>query len=395
MQVLRRILIVAGVAAGVASALVANAARAQATQGVTDTEVLLGTHQDLSGPIAAIGTYLRDGLLLAADEINAAGGIHGRKIRVQVEDSAFDPKKAVLATQKLINQDRVFAMIAPLGSATVQASMPMILDAGVPLLFAGTPADFTYTPLNRIKFGLAVPYGEQVRAMVKYAVEKLGKKRFGILYQDDETGLNVLRAAETQLKVHGQSLVEKTSYKRGAVDLSSQIAKLKEANVDVVVLGTIVRETASARLEARKQGWGVDMIVSQAGLYDAVIKIAGPAAEGLYAMAQYLTLSGQEQTPQLQAVLKRYREKFGREPDDALVYGYQAMMLFAEGARLAGRNLTVDSLVKGLEQVKDFRTVFAGVPASFGPNERLGSRSAILNQVRGGKFVPISEPLRY
>ncbi len=370
-------------------------AQAQSIQGVSNTEIVLGTHQDLSGPVSSIGSHLRDGLLLAVDDINAAGGIHGRKIRLIVEDSAFDPKKAVLATQKMVNQDKIFALIAPLGSAPVQASMNVALEQDVPLLFSGTPADFTYKPFHKYKFGLAVPYGEQVRAMTKYAVEKLGKKKIGVLYQDDETGQNVLRAVEEQLKVHNLSVVEKTSYKRGDVDFSSQISKLKAANVDVVMLGTIIRETAGAKLEARKQGWPVDMMVSQAGMYETVIKIAGDAAEGLYAMAQYLPIRTQEQTPQLANAVKRYKEKFNKEPDDGMVYGYLAMSVFAEGAKNAGKNLTPDTLVKGIEQIKNFKTAFAATPVSYGPNERLGSRSAILTQVKGAKFVPVTGPLDY
>lgn len=395
MNHMRRTLLARASIALAAGVLLPGLASAQAAQGVTDKEILLGTHQDLSGPVSAIGIHLRDGLQLAADDINAAGGIHGRKIRVLVEDSNFDPKKAVLATQKLVNQDKIFALIAPLGSAPVQASMNIALEQNVPLLFAGTPADFTYKPFHKLKFGLAVPYGEQVRAMTKYAVDKLGKKKFGVLYQDDETGHNVLRATEEQLKVHGMAVAERASYKRGEVDFSSQISRLKAAGVDMVILGTIVRETASAKLEARKQGWPVDMMVSQAGMYEAVIKIAGEAAEGLYAMAHYLPIRTQEQTPDLVAAVKRYKEKFNREPDDGIVYGYLSMMVFAEGARNAGKNLNTDTLVKGLEQVKNFRTVFAATPASFGPNERLGSKAAILTQVKGGKFVPLTGPLEY
>lgn len=365
------------------------------TQGVTNDTILLGSHQDLSGPVASLGGPLREGMQLAVDDINAAGGIHGRKLRLIVEDSMFDPKRAVLATEKLIRQDRVFAMIASLGSATVQASMPLMLDAGVPVLFSGTPADFNYTPFNRIKFALNIPYGEQVRSMVKYAVDTMGKQRVGVLYQDDETGHNVLRATETQLATHGMTVVEKVSYKRGAVDFSSQIARLRAAGVDVVILGTIIRETAAAMMEARKLGWNVDMMVTNAGMNDAVVKIGGPAVEGLYAMTQFLSLNAQEQTPELTALLDRFQAKYGKSPDDGMIYGYMAIQLFAEGARRAGRDLTVDSLVRGLEGIRDFTTVFAASPVSFGPDERLGTRRAMLTQVRDGRFVQITGPLSY
>jgi branched-chain amino acid transport system substrate-binding protein len=396
MRINRRNLIVNGAAAALALTTLNRHASAQSrTQGVSDTEILLGSHQDLSGPVAALGSPLRDGMLLAVDDINAAGGINGRQLRMLVEDTAFDPKKAVLATEKLVGQDKVFAMIACLGSAPVQASMPLMLDANVPVLFSGTPAEFTYTPFHRIKFGMNLPYGIQVRAMVRYAVEKMGKKRIGILYQDDETGQSVLRATEEQLKAHNMTLVEQTSYKRGAIDFASQIAKLKAANVDLIVLGTIIRETAGACIEAKKQGWNVDMMVTLAGANSAVVKIGGAAVEGLYAMTQFVALNAQAQTPALQGVLARYQAKYKKDPDDGLIYGYTSVQLFAEAARRAGRNLNVDTLVAGLEQIKGWSGVFEAAPVSFAPNEHLGARSGILTRVKDGKFMPITGALTY
>lgn len=370
-------------------------AQGSPTQGVTDSEILLGTHQDLTGPIQALGSHLRDGMQLAVDDINAAGGVHGRKIRLLVEDNGFDPKKAVLATQKLVQRDKVFALVATLGSATTMASMNIALDAGVPLLFAGTPADFTYTPYHRIKFGLAVPYGEQVRAGVKYAVDKLGKKKFGILYQDDETGLQVLRATEEQLKVHNLALVERTSYKRGDINFGSQIGKLKAAGCDMVVLGTVIRETAGAMQEARRQGWNVDMLGNQASANSSVIKLGGEAMEGFYATSPALLLSAMEPTPAITALLERFKKKYGKEPEDGMIFGHVSMMLFAEGARLAGKALNTDSLVAGLEKVKDWTTTLPMVPVTYGANDRLASRSAYMLQVKGGKFVAITAPITY
>lgn len=365
------------------------------TQGVSATEIVLGSHQDLSGPVRAIGEPLKYGMELAVDEINTAGGIHGRTIRLIVEDSGFDPKKAVLATQKLLEKDEIFAMIGALGTAPNQASMPLVLEKGVLALFTGTPADFTYAPFHKLKFGLAVPYGEQMRAATRYSVEKLAKKKFGVLYQDDETGQNVLRAVEEQLKVHGMTVAEKTSYKRGASDFATQIALLKAANVDIVMLGTIIRETAGAMIEAQKQGWPVDMFVSQAGLNNRVVELGGAATEGLYAMAQLLPLASQPATPELTALIERYKKKFGRDPDDGMIFGYVAMQLFAEGARRAGRDLTTDSFVAALEQVRDFKTAFAGVPIGYGPGERLAARTAIVTRVKGAKFEKLTEPISY
>jgi branched-chain amino acid transport system substrate-binding protein len=207
--------------------------------------------------------------------------------------------------------------------------------------------------------------------------------------------LSVLRAAEEQLKVHNMALVEQTSYKRGAIDFASQIAKLKAANVDLVVLGTIIRETAGACIEARKQGWNVDMMVTLAGANSAVVKIGGAAVEGLYAMTQFVAINAQTQTPALQGVLSRYLAKYKKEPDDGLIYGYMSVQLFAEAARRAGRNLNVDTLVGALEQIKGWTGIFEAAPVSFAANEHLGARSGILTRVKDGKFMPITGALTY
>ena len=101
------------------------------TQGVTKNEILIATIQDLSGPVAAYGKAARNGMQLRVDEINEQGGIHGRKIKLLVEDNGYDPKKAVLATQKLVNQDKVFLIAAHIGTPMNNAAMPVMFEKGV------------------------------------------------------------------------------------------------------------------------------------------------------------------------------------------------------------------------------------------------------------------------
>ncbi len=382
-----------GIIAALGLALATGPAVAQ-VQGVTDTEIVLGTHQDLSGPLAALGAPFRDGMILAVEEINAAGGIHGRKIRLVVEDSGYDPKKAVLITQKMLAQDKVFALIATLGTATSSVSMPLALDRGVPFLFPASAGENTYVPYHPLKFALTAPYSQQTRAGVKYAYETLGKRRFGTIYQDDDTGVNFSRAFDEQLAVHGLTAVERTTFKRGETDYASQIARLKAANVDVVMIGSNTRETAAAALEIRKQGWNVTMIASSGASTDATIKLAGDSVEGLYANVQF-TSSAQLPSPGLQAVRDRYKARFGREMEAGVNQTYVSMMLFAEGARHAGRNLTPQTLAQGLEKVKDFKTVFEAPPISYGPNDHQPPRGTMVLQVRGGKWVTVAGPISF
>ena len=134
-------------------------------QGISADEIVIGTHQDLSGPIKGWGVPVSNGMKLAVDEINAAGGVHGRKLKLILEDSGYDPKKAVLATQKMIEKDKIFVNLGSMGSPTVLAAQDITLDAGVLQLFPLTAAEFTFKfdpakAQERLKFNNLLPYVE-------------------------------------------------------------------------------------------------------------------------------------------------------------------------------------------------------------------------------------------
>ena len=223
-------------------------------QGISDTEIVLGSHQPLSGPLAGWGVPVANGLRMRAEEINAAGGIHGRSIQLVVEDTAYSPTKAAQAGSKLINKDKIFAMIGALGTPTNMVTIPMLQKKGLHNLFPLSAARQMYQPLDPLKFSIFAPYYAGARQAVKYFVQQKGKKTIGILYQDDDYGKEVLAGVADQLGEMGMTLSAETTYKRGAKDFSSQIAKLQAAGCDFVVLGTVIRETIGAVVTARKMG---------------------------------------------------------------------------------------------------------------------------------------------
>src|SRR3954468_24178940 len=146
-----------------ALALSATFASAQ-QQGVSKTEIVVGTIQDLSGPLAGYGKQARNGMLLRIDELNEQqGSIHGRKIKLVTEDDGYDPKKAVLAAQKLVNQDKVFIMAGHLGTAQNMAAMPVQFEKGVINLFPITAAREMYEPFHKLKYSFAATYFDQIR----------------------------------------------------------------------------------------------------------------------------------------------------------------------------------------------------------------------------------------
>ncbi|MEZ5640021.1 MAG: ABC transporter substrate-binding protein [Burkholderiaceae bacterium] len=159
-----------------ALALAAFGAHAQ-SQGVSKDEIVLGSIQDLSGPIAGFGKQVRLGMMLRVDEINEQGGVNGRKVKLIVEDSAYDPKKAVLAAQKLVNQDKIFMMVGHIGTAQNMAAMPIQFEKNVINFFPVTAAREMYEPFHKLKYSYAATYYDQMRnAAPRLAKEKAPRR---------------------------------------------------------------------------------------------------------------------------------------------------------------------------------------------------------------------------
>ena len=313
------------------------AAPAGAMQGVTKDEILLGSIQDLSGPIAGFGKQARLGMLLAVDEINEQGGINGRKLKLLVEDSAYDPKKAVLAAQKLVNQDKIFMMVGHIGTAQNMAAMPVQFEKNVINFFPITAAREMYEPFHKLKYSYAAPYYDQMRLAVPKLVKEKGAKKVCTLYQDDDFGLEVLKGGEDGLKTIGMEFAEKTSYKRGATDFSSQVSKMQASGCDFVVLGTIIRETIGAIGTARKLGYNPTFLGSSAAYTDLIHKLGGTAMDGLYATMTVQNPYTDEQSPAIRFWANKYKTKFNEDPTVFSVYGYSIINTFATVANAPAR----------------------------------------------------------
>ena len=370
-------------------ALTATVASAQ--QGVSKDEILLGSIQDLSGPIAGFGKQARLGMLLAVDEINEQGGINGRKVKILVEDSAYDPKKAVLAAQKLVNQDKIFMMVGHIGTAQNMAAMPVQFEKNVVNFFPITAAREMYEPFHKLKYSYAAPYYDQMRLAVPKLVKEKGAKKVCTMYQDDDFGLEVLKGGEDGLKTIGMEFAEKTSYKRGATDFSSQVSKMQASGCDFIVLGTIIRETIGAVATARKLGYNPTFIGSSAAYTDLIHKLGGPAMNGVYATMTVQNPYTDEQSPAIRFWANKYKTKFNEDPTVFSVYGYSIINTFATVATKAGKNLSTDSFIKVMDSLSIPSDIFGSAPQSFSATKRLGSSASRISQITDGKWKVVSE----
>src|ERR1700728_788362 len=387
--------------AGAALLLAAPMALAQTkttNQGISDGEIVVGTHQDLSGPIKGWGVSVANGMKMATEEINAAGGVQGRKIRLIVEDSGYDPKRAVLDTQKLIEKDQVFSMIGAMGSPTVLAAQDIVLDAGVTQLFPLTAAQFTFRfdpakPQERLKFNNLLPYVESTRAALKYMVEWKHPKKACIMHQDDEYGKNVLDGFNQQLAAMKIEPGTVTSYKRGATDFSAQIARMKADGCDLVVLGTVIRETIGAMTEAKKIGWTVDFLGATPTNVIEVPMLGKEAVEGLYAASGLEAPYEATAKGKVKEWLLNYKKMFGVDANTQAIIGYNAIETFAFYADGVGKDLTGQKFLASLESGKEYHDIFGSPPVKFSPTDHLASVVTQVQQVQNGRWKIIREGL--
>jgi branched-chain amino acid transport system substrate-binding protein len=374
-----------------AAAVLGFATAAHAQQGVSKDQITIGTIQDLSGPLAGFGKQIRLGMMLRVDEINEQGGINGRKIKLEIEDSAYDPRKAVLAAQKLVNQDKIFAMVGHLGTAQNNAAMPVQFEKNVVNYLPVTAAREMFDPFHRLKFAFAAPYYDQMLTTLPRLVKEKSAKKVCTIYQDDEFGLEVVRGAEAGLKTIGMELAEKTSFKRGATDFSSQVARMKAANCDFVVLGTIIRETIGTIGESRKTGFNPTFFGSSAAYTDLIHRLGGKAMDGLYATMTVQNPYLDDASQPVRFWANKYKTKFNEDPTVFSVYGYLIIDTFGKAASKAGANLTTDSFVKAAETLSIPPDIFGSAQQTFTPTQRLGSNASRLSQLQDARWRVVAD----
>jgi branched-chain amino acid transport system substrate-binding protein len=382
---MRKLLVTAFVAALVSPAMAADTVR-----GVTNDEILVGTYTDLSGVTAMWGVNNSNAWRMVFEETNAAGGINGRKIRYILEDNQYQVPRSVQAANKLINKDGVFVMVADGGTPMNNATMPMQLAAGIPNVFPLTSARSMYEPLNHLKFGLASSYYDQIRAGVKIFVNEHGKKTVCAMSQDTDFGRDIMDGVRDQLKAQNMTLAAETLHKPTDTDFSASVARLRDANCDLIVVGGIVRDSVQIISAVRKTGWKVDMLGQAASYDEAVAEVPGGVTEGFYSMAPVLFVANSSESPAVVKFVQDYKKEFGKEPNFAAQIGYTGAQLVVQALKNAGKDLTADSFVSGMESIKDWHDIFGSPPMTFSATKHQGSNESFLCMVKGGKWVPVS-----
>lgn len=359
--------------------------------GVTDTTVLVGCSNSFSGPLVYPGTQLvNNGLEAYIGYINDKGGVHGRKILTQYYDDGYKPQNAVANTKRLVEQDQVFAILASQGTGAVMATVKYLTQNKVPLLFP-----FQGVPISGQKtiFTSFTPYPTQSALVVTWLVKVKGFKRIGILYQDDKYGYTFRDPAKKVLEKFGLKLVAAESYKRGAKDLSAQVAKLRSANLDACLLVATPPPGAAFLKEAHKQGWKGTKIISSGPLTDEkYINLSGGVGEGIWGLSLWPdpVNSNDPAVVEYREIVSKYGKDKDKTPNRYSLYGYFFAKLFVEGLQKTGKNLTRESYIAALEGVQGWESGIAP-PVSFSGTNHLAQNSGFMVEVKNSVFEPISE----
>lgn len=341
---------------------------AHSEPGVSDDEILIGEVLMLSGPASFIGKSAAAGSKLAIEEINAKGGIHGRKLRGIYEDDGYVPARSVTAARRLVDVEEVFAVTGTTGGSGVTAIIPILEEAGVPTIVHVAPNPNVLKPKRRPNvFMIGPDYDLAALVGIRYLVKDKGLQgaKFGLIYQEDDYGKSVLEGYEQAMEELGLTSVAEIPYKRGAKDFSAEALRFKEAGVEVLYLGTVISEAVGVLSEIRRLGMEPTIIGNWAAGLPITVKLTEESGYDYYFTDYYAAATD----PAGERVMALAKEYLSDEDVEAMsrygIGGYVGVKVLAAAIEACGRELTQGCVIDELDRMSDFDTGGLTGPISF------------------------------
>jgi len=357
------------------------------TQGVTDTEVVIGSSNDLSGIFAAFGAPATKAAQLYFDEVNANGGVNGRKIKFIVEDHGYQLPKATQAVNKLVNRDKIFAMLLQLGTPMNIASFKLLDRKKIPNVSPLSAArQMLQEPID-YHFTGGSTYYDQIRTAVKYFAEKKGAKNVCAMFIPSDFGKEIQAGAKDEAAALGLNYAAETTHKGDASDFVGSLTKLKDAKCDVVALALGVRQVITAYATARKIGWkDANFVSASAGFHSVMAKVPGGITEGLYAAAGWTDILPRLGNPVVGAWFKKYTEATGEKlPGTGAVLGRSGAELMVRALKAAGKDLTPESFKAAMESL-NYRDEISDNTVDFSAEDHQGPDEIFISVIENGNW---------
>lgn len=367
-------------------------------RGVTDDSITIGSHTDMSGGLAIWGVPLTNGQRLRYAEVNAAGGVHGRKINFIVEDTQYQMPLAVKATNKLLNVDEIFLMVGSMGTPMNIALMPKMFEADVPSLFPLTAAVQMHEPFHPMKFSYYVSYRDQIIGGMKYLVGKHGFRKVCGQFLANDYGHENKVGFESAVEQLGLETMYVGSHKSTETDFIGTITAIKNSGCEFLVLGPLVKDTILIYSAARDAGWDAPIISNMVSYVPEVAAAANGALDGLYAAASFFVPDFDEERLNNTAAgewADRYEQEFGEPPAPQSIIGYVTADLVVRALHEAGPDLKLDAVLAALEAIDNYQDIFGGPTLSLSPTKHQAGNFLNMYQVSNGKWVVVEPNISY
>ena len=318
------------------------------TSGGSGDEIVIGGLASLTGSVAQYGVAVDNAVKMAVDDINAKGGLLGKRIKYISYDEKGDPTEATNAYTRLVDQDKIVALIGDVTSAPCEAVAQQAARDKLPMITpSGTSEAITTYGENVFRACFIDPYQGQL--MASYASKKLNAKTAAILFDNgDPYSSGIADAFEAAAKALGMTITNKEGYASKSTDFNSQLTKIKAGNPDVLLLPVYYNDVVLIAKQAKDQGLTATLLGADGwdGVAAQLDAASADVVKNAYFCSQY---SASSSDPALQNFLKTYKEKYNEEPNMFAVLGYDAMQIMAAAIEKAG---TTDSaaVIKALRE---------------------------------------------
>lgn len=361
------------------------------TPGVTTSEIVIGAVSAQTGPTAFLGTEYLRGAQTYINTINDAGGVYGRKIRLVSYDDQYDPPKTAYYTQKVILQDKAFALLNFVGTATGKKILPLINDAKIPLVGLFSGAQLFRDPLQPYVFNIRASYYQEASAIVKDLVERQKLTKIAVLYQYDDFGFDGLKGVEIALAQHNMRPIVTAPYERNTDKIETALATIKATSPEAVILVAVYNPAVKFISLAKTSNFNPIF---------ATMSFVGPEAfaKGLAKDAEGIIVS-QTIPPPHKEILSDcpddYTARLQKYFPDAIptfggLEGFINAKILVEGLHRAGPILTRDSFIAALESLNNY-SIAKNSTLTFTKNDHQGFDKIYLSQIKNGAYQLIGD----
>lgn len=374
-------------------AILSLASPASAENGVTDTTIKIGQTSPLSGQAAAVGIAHSLGTKLAVAEVNAAGGINGRKIELIDEDDAYVPSRGVQNIHKLVDVDQVFAITGTSSSGATLGSIDFLVKSPVILVNTFVANSAIWTPTRDNIFSIAQGYPRLAHDTVMYIDKKKPNAKWAAIVQDDEFGNNLIEGFNEAMKELKKEPVHVIRYKRGQKDFASEMLTLREKGATALFSGAISQENVSIAREARRLNMDIDPIGMMFTIHsDAVQELLGAPAQGAVFAEWTATLSEPLSANVVASVKKHFSADDGAKFNRMSLSAYSGVKVLFSAIDKCGKDVTKACVIGELEKTKDLETGAMG-PISFGSGSRYSNQKTRIleNDFKNRNFIAVTD----